>query len=54
MGSSGLGYVVQLQTSNFQMDKAMAAIVIIAVLAILLTRGVAAVERRYTFWSTSV
>lgn len=54
MGSSGLGYVVQLQTSNFQLDKAMAAIVVIALIAVALTRAVAAVERRFTFWSASV
>lgn len=53
MGNSGLGYVVQTQTSNFQMDDAMAAIVVIAVLAVVLTRGVAWLERRFTFWSSS-
>jgi ABC-type nitrate/sulfonate/bicarbonate transport system permease component len=54
MGNEGLGYVVQLQTSNFQMDNAMAAIVVIAVLAIALTQGVAWIEKRFTFWSSSV
>lgn len=54
MGNSGLGYVVQTQTSNFQMDDAMAAIVVIAVLAVVLTRGVAWLERRFTFWSGSI
>jgi len=54
MGNEGLGYVVQLQTSNFRMDDAMAAIAVIAVLAIVLTRGVAWVESRFTFWSSSV
>jgi ABC-type nitrate/sulfonate/bicarbonate transport system permease component len=54
MGNKGLGYVVQLQTSNFRMDDAMAAIVVIAVLAVALTRGVAWIERRFTFWSSSV
>lgn len=54
MGNQGLGYVVQLRTSNFQMDQAMAAIVVIAILAVGLTRGVAWVERRFTFWSGSV
>jgi ABC-type nitrate/sulfonate/bicarbonate transport system permease component len=51
MGSGGLGYVVQTQTSNFEMDRAMAAIVVIAVVAVVLTRGVAWLERRLTFWS---
>jgi ABC-type nitrate/sulfonate/bicarbonate transport system permease component len=51
MGSDGLGYVVQLKTTDFQMDDAMAAIAVIAVIAVLLNRGVAYVERRFTFWS---
>ncbi|HEV7656237.1 MAG TPA: ABC transporter permease [Mycobacteriales bacterium] len=54
MGNEGLGYVVQKETSDFQMDDAMAAIVVIAVLAVALTRGVAWVEHRFTFWSSSV
>ncbi|KIF74846.1 hypothetical protein QR77_14455 [Streptomyces sp. 150FB] len=51
MGSAGLGYQVQLQTSNFEMDDAMASIAVIAVVAIVLTRGVGYLERRFTFWS---
>jgi ABC-type nitrate/sulfonate/bicarbonate transport system permease component len=51
MGSEGLGYQVQLQTSNFEMDDAMASIAVIAVVAIALTRGVGWLERRFTFWS---
>jgi ABC-type nitrate/sulfonate/bicarbonate transport system permease component len=51
MGSAGLGYVVQLKTSNFQMDDAMASIAVIAVIAIVLTHGVAYLEQRLTFWS---
>ncbi|MFJ9536016.1 ABC transporter permease [Streptomyces sp. NPDC101225] len=51
MGSAGLGYQVQLQTSNFDMDDAMASIAVIAVVAIVLTRGVGYLERRFTFWS---
>jgi ABC-type nitrate/sulfonate/bicarbonate transport system permease component len=53
MGSSGLGYQVQLQTSNFEMDDAMASIAVIAVVAIVLTRGVGYLERRFTFWSAT-
>jgi len=53
MGSAGMGYLVQKQTSNFQMDEAMAAIAVIAVVAITLTRAVAYFERRFTSWSTS-
>jgi ABC-type nitrate/sulfonate/bicarbonate transport system permease component len=54
MGTTGLGYIVQRQTSNFQMDNAMAAVAIIAVMAVILTRGVAWVESRLTFWSATV
>lgn len=54
MGTSGLGYVVQRETSNFQMDNAMAAVAMIAVMAVILTRGVAWVESRLTFWSASI
>lgn len=53
MGSEGLGYVVQLKTTDFQMDDAMAAIVIIAIVAVVLNRGVAYLERRFTFWSVA-
>ncbi|MFI6344040.1 ABC transporter permease [Streptomyces sp. NPDC050560] len=53
MGSAGLGYQVQLQTSNFEMDDAMASIAVIAVVAIVLTRGVGYLERRFTFWSAT-
>jgi ABC-type nitrate/sulfonate/bicarbonate transport system permease component len=53
MGSSGLGYQVQLETSNFEMDDAMASIAVIAVVAIVLTRGVGYLERRFTFWSAT-
>jgi ABC-type nitrate/sulfonate/bicarbonate transport system permease component len=51
MGAAGLGYVVQLKTSSFEMDDAMAAIAVIAILAIALTRTIAWLEKRYTFWS---
>jgi ABC-type nitrate/sulfonate/bicarbonate transport system permease component len=51
MGSAGLGYLVQLKASNFEMDDAMAAIIVIAIVAIALTRSVAWLEKRYTFWS---
>lgn len=54
MGGTGLGYVVQLETTNFQMDRAMAMILVIAVLAVVLTRLVALIERKLTFWSTSI
>jgi ABC-type nitrate/sulfonate/bicarbonate transport system permease component len=53
MGAAGLGYVVQLKTSSFEMDDAMAAIAVIAILAIALTRTIAWLEKRYTFWSST-
>jgi ABC-type nitrate/sulfonate/bicarbonate transport system permease component len=53
MGTEGLGYVVQTETSNFDMDSAMAAITVIAVVAIALTRTVGYLERRFTYWSES-
>jgi ABC-type nitrate/sulfonate/bicarbonate transport system permease component len=53
MGTDGLGYLVQLKTANFQMDAAMAAIVVIAIVAVVLTRGVAYLERKLTFWSVN-
>ena len=53
MGSEGLGYVVQLKTSSLDMDGAMAAIAVIAVVAIALTRTVGYFEHRFTFWSNS-
>jgi ABC-type nitrate/sulfonate/bicarbonate transport system permease component len=53
MGSAGLGYIVQLKTSSFLMDDAMATVAVIAIVAIVLTRGVAYLEKRFTFWSGS-
>lgn len=51
MGSSGLGYIVQLRTSQFRMDDAMGAVAVIAIVAILLTRTIAYLEKRFTSWS---
>jgi ABC-type nitrate/sulfonate/bicarbonate transport system permease component len=51
MGSEGLGYVVQLKTSSVEMDDAMAAIAVIAIVAIAMTRAIGWLEKRYTFWS---
>jgi ABC-type nitrate/sulfonate/bicarbonate transport system permease component len=53
MGTDGLGYLVQQETANFQMDNAMAAIAVIAIVAVVLTRGVAYLERKLTFWSVN-
>jgi len=51
LASEGLGYYVQLQTSNFNMDSAMAGIVVLAAVALLLNWGVRGIERRFTHWS---
>jgi ABC-type nitrate/sulfonate/bicarbonate transport system permease component len=51
LASQGLGYFVQTQTSNFNMDSAMAGIVILAVLALVLNWAVRLVERRFTHWA---
>lgn len=51
LASEGLGYFVQTKTSNFDMDSAMAGIVILAVLALLLNWGVRLIERGFTHWA---
>ena len=51
LASQGLGYFVQNQTSNFDMDAAMAGIVILAAAALLLNWGVRLIERRFTHWA---
>jgi ABC-type nitrate/sulfonate/bicarbonate transport system permease component len=51
LASAGLGYFVQTKTSNFDMDSAMAGIVVLAVVALLLNWGVRLIERRFTHWS---
>ncbi len=51
LGSNGLGYFVQNQTSNFNMDSAMAGVVILAVVALILNWSVRLVERRFTHWA---
>jgi ABC-type nitrate/sulfonate/bicarbonate transport system permease component len=51
LSSNGLGYFVQTQTSNFQMNAAMAGIAVMAVAALLLTRLIGLVEKRVISWS---
>ncbi|GAB2986504.1 ABC transporter permease [Amycolatopsis acidiphila] len=51
LASQGLGYFVQTKTSNFDMDSAMAGIVILAAVALLLNWGVRLIERRFTHWA---
>jgi ABC-type nitrate/sulfonate/bicarbonate transport system permease component len=51
LASQGLGYFVQTKTSNFDMDAAMAGIVILAVVALVLNWGVRLIERRFTHWA---
>jgi ABC-type nitrate/sulfonate/bicarbonate transport system permease component len=42
---------VQTKTSNFDMDSAMAGIVILAIVALLLNWVVRLIERRFTHWA---
>jgi ABC-type nitrate/sulfonate/bicarbonate transport system permease component len=51
LASQGLGYFVQNQTSNFDMDAAFAGIVLLAVAALILNWAVGLVERRFTHWA---
>lgn len=51
LASKGLGYFVQQQTSNFNMDSAMAGIVILAIVALILNWSVRLIERRFTHWA---
>jgi ABC-type nitrate/sulfonate/bicarbonate transport system permease component len=51
LASQGLGYFVQTKTSNFDMDSAMAGIVILAIVALLLNWVVRLIERRFTHWA---
>ncbi|GAA5180929.1 ABC transporter permease [Rugosimonospora acidiphila] len=53
LASGGLGYFVQTATANFDMTGAMAGIVIMAVVALILTRAIGYLERRLTHWSGS-
>jgi ABC-type nitrate/sulfonate/bicarbonate transport system permease component len=51
LASQGLGYFVQNQTTNFDMDAGMAGIVVLAVVALLLNWGVRLIERRFVHWA---
>lgn len=51
LSSHGIGYFVQKASTNFDMNSAMSGIVIVAVVAIVLTKLVGWAERRYTHWS---
>ena len=53
LGSVGLGNLVQVQTSNFQMDAAMGTITIIAIIAIAINKAIVSVERRFAYWADS-
>jgi ABC-type nitrate/sulfonate/bicarbonate transport system permease component len=53
LASGGLGYFVQTATANFDMTQAMSGIVIMAVVALILTRAIGYLERRLTHWSGS-
>jgi ABC-type nitrate/sulfonate/bicarbonate transport system permease component len=51
LASEGLGYFVQTQTANFNVDSAMAGIVILAAVALLLNGAVRMIERRFGHWA---
>jgi len=51
LASNGLGYFVQNKTSNFDVDSAMAGIVLLAAVALLLNWAVRLIERRFTHWA---
>jgi ABC-type nitrate/sulfonate/bicarbonate transport system permease component len=53
LSGSGLGAFVQVQTSNFNMTDAMAAIALIAALSVLLTQALGLLESRFTHWAGS-
>jgi ABC-type nitrate/sulfonate/bicarbonate transport system permease component len=53
LGAVGLGSLVQVQTSNFEMDEAMATVTVIAIIAILINQLVGLVERRFAYWADS-
>jgi ABC-type nitrate/sulfonate/bicarbonate transport system permease component len=50
LGNDGLGHYVQVQSTNYNMDDAMAGITVLAVAAVLLNSAVGALERRFTHW----
>ncbi|MCE7002060.1 ABC transporter permease [Kibdelosporangium philippinense] len=51
LASEGLGYFVQTQTANFNIDSAMAGIVLLAAIALLLNGAVRLIERRFVHWA---
>jgi ABC-type nitrate/sulfonate/bicarbonate transport system permease component len=51
LGSDGIGYYIQSQTSLLRMDNAMAAIAILVTIAFLLNWIVSKVETRYRSWA---
>jgi ABC-type nitrate/sulfonate/bicarbonate transport system permease component len=50
MANEGIGYYVSQQANSFNTDNAFAGLVIMAVLGILLVRGVGVIESRYARW----
>jgi ABC-type nitrate/sulfonate/bicarbonate transport system permease component len=53
LAGTGLGAFVQVQTSNFNMTDAMAAIALIAALSVVLTQALGLLESRFTHWAGS-
>lgn len=52
MSNQGIGYYISEQANSFNTDNAFAGLVILAVLGILLVRGVGFIENRYARWKS--
>ncbi len=52
MSNEGIGYYISQQANAFNTDNAFACLVVLAVLGILLVRGVGLIESRYARWKT--
>lgn len=51
LSGGGLGYFVQLASSNFQMTEAMAGVALMAVASVILTRLIGMAERHFNHWA---
>lgn len=52
MANDGIGYYVSQQANSFNTDSAFAGLVIMAILGILLVRGIGLIETRYARWKS--
>lgn len=51
VANRGLGYYIKATSANLETDATFAAILIVAVMGVLLVRGVAQIEKRFEAWS---